>query len=190
MSHDLIQKRFSMAAADTPNVDSAGAVAEFVFPGPVIITKVGLLVTTAIVTDNSVAMSATLSRRPIVGSTAGAVSLGVFNMIAAGVDPAAGAVIWAPTNIPDLDGEQPEDYSAVQGRASRNEAPNSNIVVIEVGANPWAIYPGQSFAMTLDTNAEGDSGAGRAWVEYIELPFNATFIDQANVTQKTVTAAA
>ena len=67
-----------------------------------------------------------------------------------------------------------EDYSATQGRARRFEAPNSNITPPITGDYAWLILPGQSFAMTLDTNAEADSGAVVSFVEYIDAPFAGT----------------
>ncbi len=185
---EILQKRFAMLAADTPNIDSSQAAGEFIFAGPVLITKVGLTVTTAVVTDNSADCDLILSRRPVAGSSSNEVALGIFKAIAAGVDPAAGSVQWAHTNVIDTDGEQPEDYDADTSRAWRNEAPNSNITAAETGENPWVILPGQSFAMTLESGAEGDSGAVRGWVEYIELPYNSKYIDQTNVTQRTVVA--
>lgn len=185
MSHDLVQKRFERSAADTPNIDSAGAVSEFSFPGPVRITKVGVTVTTSVVSDNSVNMTATLSRRPVTGSSSNAVTLGVFRIAAAGVDPAAGSVIWKQLAIADHDGETPEDYSATTSRAKRNEAPNSDITPVDSGGNPFDVYPGQSFAMTLDTNAEGDSGAVYSWVEYVQLPWTGPFVDGTNISRDT-----
>lgn len=186
MSHEVINTRWQLSAADTPNIDSAGAVSEFVFPFPVTIKKVALIVTTAVVTDDSTACTLTLTRRPVVGSSSNAVTLGTFNAIAAGVDPAAGSFIWAPCIIADNDGEQPEDYDADTSRAVRFEAPNSNITAPETGEDAWTILPGQSFAMTLASNAEGDSGAVYSAVEYVALPFNAQLIDQDNMTEKTV----
>ncbi len=181
--HDLLQKRTAILAADTPNIDSSQAAGEFIFPGPVLITKVGILVTTAVVTDNSADCDLTLTRRPVAGSSSNEVTLGTFKAIAAGVDPAAGSVQWAHTNVVDADGETAEDGT------TRNEAPNTNITPAETRGNPWVILPGQSFAMTLESGAEGDSGAVRGWVEYIELPFNANYIDGTNVTERTVVAA-
>lgn len=175
MSHDLIQKRFQVSAADTPNIDSAGAVAEFVFANPVIITKVGVIATTAVNPDNSVALTATLSRRPVLGSSSNAVTLGVFTMLAANASNlAAGSGVYKVCAIVDSDGETAEDYSATQGRARRFEAPNSNITPPITGDYAWLILPGQSFAMTLDTNAEADSGAVVSFVEYIDAPFAGT----------------
>jgi hypothetical protein len=51
--------------------------------------------------------------------------------------------------------------------------------------NPWIILPGQSFALTLDTNAEADSGAVISFIEYIELPWNGNFVDQTLITEDT-----
>lgn len=185
MSHEVMNTYWQLSAADTPNIDSAGAVSEFIFPFPVIIKKVALLVTTAVVTDNSTACTLTLTRRPVAGSSSNAVTLGTFNAIAAGVDPAAGSFIWADCLILDTDGETPED-SAGYSRPVRFEAPNSNITAPETGEDAWTILPGQSFAMTLAANAEGDSGAVMSAVEYVALPFNAHLIDQANMTERTV----
>lgn len=184
MSHRVINQRYQMAAADTPNVDSAGAVAEFVFPNPVVITKVGLTVTTTIVTDGTTDFTATMSRRPILGSSSNEVDLGVFKMAEAGVDPAAGDVIWKELAIADHDGETPED-SAGHASPTRNEAPNSDAVGPITGLDGFLILPGQSFVMTLDSSAEADSGAARAWVEYVDLPFNGVYIDQDNISRDT-----
>ena len=83
------------SAADTPNIDATGATSEFHFAGgPVIVRRVGVDVTTAVVSDNSVACTATMSRRAVIGSTGTVVALGVFKIAAAGVDPAAGSVIY------------------------------------------------------------------------------------------------
>lgn len=173
------------AGADTPNIDSAGAVAEFAFPGgPVVIRRVGFDVTTAVVTDNSTACTATMSRRPVRGSAASAVTLGVFTFAAAGVDPAAGTVKYKDLAIADNDGETAEDYDAAKSRSTRNEAPNSNITAPQTGAEAFMILPGQSFALTLDANAEADSGAVEAWVEYEELPLRGPYMP-ATVTRDT-----
>jgi hypothetical protein len=175
MSHDLLQKRRVLLAADTPNVDSAGAVGEFIFGGPVLVVRVGLITTTAIVVDNSTAFTFALSRRPTVGSTAGAVGLGTFLASAAGVDKAAGTVMFKDLYIEDNDGEEAEDGT------TRHEAPNSNLTASETGFSPYVIRPGESFAMTLDTNAEADSGAAIGFVEVIDLPWNGPFVDQATI---------
>ena len=184
--HDLLRKRYMLAAADTPNIDGAAAVAEFVFPNPVIITKVGHIVTTAVVSDDAVLLTATLSRRPTVGSATNAESLGVYRM-QEGLDTtvAAGAVRWKQLAIPDHDGETAEDGN------TRNVAPNKQFdsAFAVAGSydrhNPYLILPGQSFAMTLDASAEADSGAVRAWVEYVELPFNGEPIAGTNITRDT-----
>ena len=182
--HELMKTKFAIQASDVPNIDNSADASEFVFPNPVIIKRVGLIVTTAVVTDNSVACTFQLSRRPVAGSASNAVGLGTFNAIAAGVDPAAGSVIWADCNVIDSDGETAEDGT------TRYEAPNANITAPESRKNPWLILPGQSFAWTLDTNAHGDSGVVRGFVEYIDVPFTDGYVDQANITQRTVTAAA
>lgn len=186
--HDNLNKMTMLLAADTPNIDSAGAVGEFVFSDPVLVTKVGILVTTTVVTDNSNDCDFTLTRRPTVGSASGAVTLGTFKAIAAGVDPAAGAFNWAKCVIADTDGESPED-AAGHSAPVRFEAPNSNISAPETGMEGFVILPGQSLAMTLEADAEADSGAVRGWCEYIRLPWTANFVDQATMTQRTVVAA-
>ena len=72
--HPDLQKVVLVSAADTPNIDSAGAVAEFIPVLPFVVTRVGILATTAVNPDNSVAMTAALSRRITVGSPAGPLS--------------------------------------------------------------------------------------------------------------------
>jgi hypothetical protein len=169
-----------VSAADTPNIDSAGAVAEFITACPAIITKVGVMVTTAVNPDNSVALTATLSRRPVLTSSSNAVTLGTFTIMAANAtNLAVGAVRFKRLHIDDADGETAEDGTL------RNEAPSSNITAAETGMNPWIILPGQSFALTLDTNAEADSGAVISFIEYIELPWNGNFVDQTLITEDT-----
>lgn len=176
--HELLQKRYAVSAADTPNIDSAGAVSEFIFAAPVKVTKVGLTATTAVNPDNSVALTATLSRRPVLTSSSNAVTLGVFTVMAANAtNLAAGATVWKSLHIDDADGETAEDGTL------RFEAPNSNITAAETGLDPFIILPGQSFAITLDTNAEADSGAVISFVEYILLPWTGPYVDQANVTE-------
>lgn len=176
--HDLERIQYQVSAADTPNIDSAGAVSEFRFAGPVIITKVGVTVTTAVDPDNSVALTATLTRRPVTGSASNAVTLGVFTMKAANsANTAAGSVIFKRCHIDDADGETAEDGTL------RNEAPNSNISANYSGADAWLIQPGQSFAMTLDASAEADSGAVYSWVEYIQLPWNGTPVTRTVIAE-------
>lgn len=175
MSHELLQKRRIVSAADTPNVDGAGAVAEFVFGGPVRVTRVGLIFTTAFVADATVGLGYTMSRRPIVGSTAGAVTLGVFQVSAAAQNRAAGAVVFKDLYLLDLDGETAEDGT------KRYEAPNANVAGPEAGLNGFDILPGQSFALTGVAASEGDSGAAISFVEVIDMPWNDGLVDQANI---------
>lgn len=176
--HELLKTNYQLSAADVPNIDSAGAVSEFVFPMPVKIVKVGIIVTTAVNPDNSVALTATLSRRPTLNSATNAVSLGVFTVMAANAtNLAAGTVVYKRLHIDDADGETAEDGSL------RNEAPNSNLTAAETGLDPYVILPGQSFAITLDTNAEADSGAVVSFVEYVRLPFTGNLVNQTNITE-------
>jgi len=161
------------SAADTPNIDSAGATSEFAFPeGPVLLKRCGIVVTTAVDPDNTVAMTAALSRRPIIGSSSGALAIGNFKiMAAAATNLAVGSVVYKDLHTDDADGETPEDYDATSyAKARRFEAPNSNMTPYLAGKDPMIIAPGQSFCMTLDTNAEADSGAVYSWVEYELLP--------------------
>jgi hypothetical protein len=170
--HPNLKKIVKISAADTPNIDGAGAVSEFVHPVPMLVTKVGIIATTAVDTDNSVALTATLSRRPVLGSSSNAVTLGVFTMAPANntAELPAGAVKYKELAILDHDGETAEDGSL------RNEAPNSNLVGPITGLEAYLILPGQSFAMTLDSSAEADSGAVISWIEAIELPFVAPYL--------------
>lgn len=182
--HDLLRTRYKVSAADTPNIDSAGAVSEFIFGGPVLITKVGILVTTAVDPDNSTALTMTLTRRPVLTSSSNAVTLGTFHVMAAAASNlAAGSVVFKRCHIDDADGETAEDGSL------RNEAPNSNITAPETGLDAWIILPGQSFAMTLASSAEADSGAVYSFVEYLELPWNGALVDQTNITEDTTDVA-
>ena len=173
--HELLKTKYRQSAADTPNIDSAGAVSEFIADQPMLVTKVGLIVTTAVVTDNTTPLTATLSRRPVAGSSSNAVTLGVWSIVAAGVDPAAGQVYFKRLHIDDADGETAEDGTL------RNEAPNSNITAPETGMEAFVILPGQSFAITLDASAEADSGAVVSFIEYVELPWSGPYVDQTNI---------
>jgi len=176
--HDLERIRYQVSAADTPNIDSAGAVSEFVFAGPVIITKFGVTVTTAVDPDNSTALTMTLTRRPTLNSATNAVTLGTFTMMTANqANLAAGSVKFKRLHIDDANGETAEDGTL------RFEAPNSNISAAYTGADPWVILPGQSFAATLAASAEADSGAVISWVEYIQLPWNGTAVAGTNITE-------
>lgn len=185
--HNLLRKYYKESAADTPNIDSAGAVAEFAWPHPVIVTRVGVIATTAVDTDNSVALTATLSRRPVRGSSSNAVTLGVFTMAPANntAQLPAGAMVYKDLAILDHDGETAEDGNL------RNVAPNKG-ALSPYGVsgqidyeNMFLILPGQAFAMTLDTNAEADSGAVVSFVEYIQLPFSGRHIGAATVHRDT-----
>lgn len=186
--HDNLRKRYYVSAADTPNIDGAAAVSEFAFPMPVIVTRVGVTATTTVDTDNSVALTATLSRRPLRGSASNAVTLGTFRMAPAGntTQLVAGNTVYKDLAIVDHDGETAEDGS------QRNVAPNRAIAspiappTLFDGSlskldqfNAFLILPGQSFAMTLDASAEADSGAVVSFVEVIELPLDAEIYDPA-----------
>lgn len=170
--HENLRKAFYSSAADTPNIDGAGTVAEFAFPMPVIVTKVGVIATTTVDTDNSVALTATMSRRPIRGSSSNAVTLGVFTMAPANNSTrlAAGNVVYKDLAIADHDGETAEDGT------TRHVAPNQGVTGPVTGFSGFLIQPGQSFAITLDASAEADSGAVVSFVEVIELPFVEPFI--------------
>lgn len=169
--HELLRKVYLFSAADDINIDSAGDVVEFVPIMPFVATRVGIVVTTAVNPDNSVALTATMSRRPTIGSTSNAVTLGVFTIMAANAtNLAVGDIVYKDLHIDDADGEQPEDYSATQARARRFEAPNSNLTAPVSGQSGFLIPAGQSFALTLDTNAEADSGAVYTFLEGYYLP--------------------
>jgi hypothetical protein len=169
--HVDMRKVVIVSAADTPNIDSAGAVAEFIPVLPFVVTRVGILVTTAVDPDNSVALTAEMERRITVGSATNAVTLGTFKiMAAAATNLAVGQIVYKDLHIDDEDGEEPEDYDADTSRANRNEAPSSNITLHATGLHPFLIPAGQSFALTLDTNAEADSGAVMSFIEGYYLP--------------------
>jgi hypothetical protein len=172
--HELMRIVPLLSAADTPNIDSAGATSEFIPGLPFVVTRVGIVVTTEVNPDNSVAMTAALSRRPTIGSSSGEVALGTFAiMAAAAANLAVGTVVYKDLHIDDEDGETPEDYDANTSRAKRNEAPNSNLTAAITDQNPYLIPASQSFCMTLDTNAEADSGAVRSFVEGYYVPLTA-----------------
>lgn len=184
--HDNLRKRYYSSAADTPNIDGAGAVSEFAFPMPVIVTRVGVTATTTVDTDNSVALTATLSRRPLRGSASNAVTLGVFAMAPANnaTRLVAGNTVYKDLAIVDHDGETAEDGSlrnVAPNRAIASPIPSPTIFEGTLATldkfNAFLILPGQSFAMTLDSNAEADSGAVVSFVEVIELPLDAEIFD-------------
>lgn len=170
--HPVAVSRVLISAADTPNIDSAGAVSEFIPVLPFVVTRVGILVTTAVDPDNSVAMTATLTRRVTVGSASSAVTLGVFKiMAAAATNLAVGQIVYKDLHIDDGDGETAEDGTL------RFTAPSAGITAHATGVNPWLIPAGQSFAMTLDTNAEADSGAVISFIEGYYLPLLSNIAD-------------
>jgi len=163
--HENLLKRVLISAADTPNIDSAGATSEFIPVLPFVVTRVGILVTTAVDPDNSVAMTATLTRRVTVGSASSAVTLGTFKiMAAAATNLAVGQIVYKDCHIDDADGETAEDGT------TRYTAPSAGITAFETGFTGWLIPAGQSLCMTLDTNAEADSGAVMSFVEGYYLP--------------------
>lgn len=179
--HHLERIVRELAAADTPNIDSAGAVAEFQFAGPVRLKRVGLIVTTEVNPDNSVALTLAMSRRVTLGSASGAVSLGVFTVMAANAaNLAVGKYVYKDLHIDDADGETAEDGT------TRYEAPNSNLTSAFTRGNPFDIPAGQSFALTLESNAEADSGAVRAFVEYEHLPLSGPYrYELTNINEDT-----
>ncbi len=163
--HPDVSKKVFISAADTPNIDSAGATSEFIPVLPFVVTRVGVLVTTAVDPDNSVAMNALLTRRITVGSSSSAVALGTFKiMAAAATNLAVGQIVYKDLHIDDSDGETAEDGT------TRNEAPSSNVTQFLDGYGAFLIPAGQSFCMTLDTNAEADSGAVISFIEGYYLP--------------------
>lgn len=170
-THPDTRKVVLISAADTPNIDSAGAVSEFIPVLPFVATRVGILVTTAVNPDNSVALTMEMERRVTVGSASSAVTLGTFTvMAAAATNLAVGQIVYKDLHIDDSDGEQPEDYDANTSRARRYEAPSADITVHATGLHPFLIPAGQSFALTLDSNAEADSGAVISFLEGYYLP--------------------
>lgn len=179
--HPVAMQRVLVSAADTPNIDSAGAVSEFIPVLPFVVTRVGVLVTTAVDPDNSVAMTATLSRRVTVGSSGSAVSIGVFKiMAAAATNLAVGQIVYKDLHIDDGDGETAEDSSL------RFTAPSAGLTAAVTGYTPYLIPAGQSFAITLDTNAEADSGAVISFIEGYYLPL-LSHISDVNPLMRDVT---
>jgi hypothetical protein len=163
--HPNMHKVVLVSAADTPNIDGAGAVAEFIPVLPLVVTRVGVLVTTAVNPDNSVAMTAALSRRITVGSASSEVNIGTFKIMAANAtNLAVGQIVYKDLHIDDSDGETAEDGT------TRNTAPSAALTTAVTGLTPFLIPAGQSFAMTLETNAEADSGAVISFVEGYYLP--------------------
>jgi len=191
MSHEVMRKMRAFSAADTPNIDSAGSTSEFSFAGPVKILRCGIVVVTAVDPDNTVALTAALSRRPVIGSSSGEVGIGNFRiMAAAAANLAVGTVVYHDMHVDDADGETPEDYDANTSRAKRFEAPNSNLTPYLTGKDPLIIPPGQAFCMTLDTNAEADAGAVRSFVDYVELPLTPDAVISTAVVNKDVSQSA
>ena len=169
--HDYLQKGRVVLAADTPNIDSDNDAAEIVFAGPVEIVRVGFIATTA-VANAAGTVDIAVRRRPVAGADANQVELATFRLTTT-TTRAAGSVCYKDLWVADNDGETAEDGT------TRNEAPNSNITAPETGARAFTILPGQS--LELKVVEPGDSGAGRAFVEYHELPFNGPWIDQATI---------
>lgn len=170
--HPNMSKVVLVSAADTPNIDSAGATSEFIPVLPFVVTRVGVLATTAVNPDNSVAMTAALSRRVTVGSASSEVNIGTFKIMAANAtNLAVGQLVYKDLHIDDSDGETAEDGT------TRNEAPSSNLTAAVTGFTPFLIPAGQSFCMTLETNAEADSGAVMSFVEGYYLPLLSQFCD-------------
>jgi len=163
--HENLRITRMQSAADTPNIDSAGAVSEFLVEGPALLKRVGIIVTTAVNPDNAVALTLALSRRPTPGSSSGEVNIGTFRVMAANAaNLAVGSVVYKDLHIDDADGEVAEDGT------TRFEAPSSNLTAYLTAKNPFIIPPGQTFAMTLEASAEADSGAVVSFVEYVQLP--------------------
>lgn len=171
--NDLMRIVPLVSAADTPNIDSAGAVSEFIPTLPFVVTRVGIVVTTAVNPDNSVAMTAAMSRRPTIGSSSSEVNLGTFTiMAAAATDLAVGDIVYKDLHIDDADGENASDFDANTSKAKLNQAPNSEITVAIADQHPFLIPASQSFAITLETNAEADSGAVRSFIEGYYVPLS------------------
>ena len=169
--HNLLNKHQVVGAVDDVNIDSGASVLELVFANPVIITRVGFIVTTAVV-NAAGAVKIDLKRRPVVGANANQVALMTFTLTGT-TTRAAGAVCWKDCVVLDKDGEIAEDGS------QRNEAPNSNIVGPLAKFDPMMILPGQSLELSVSEAA--DSGAGRYFVEYITLPFDGQPVHGTNI---------
>lgn len=176
--NDLLKKRREVGAVDDVNIDSAGDNHEIVFGGPVLLTRVGFIVTTA-VANAAGTVEIDVRRRPVAGADANHVELATFTLTGT-TTRAAGAVCFKDLAILDRDGETAEDGT------TRYEAPNSNITAAITGDSPFVIPVGQS--LELDVAEAADSGAGRYFIEYIELPFNGHYVTQSNVFEDTTNA--
>lgn len=169
--NNLLTKTRVVGEVDDVNIDSAGDNHELVFGGPVLITRVGFIVTTAVV-NAAGTVEIDVRRRPVAGADANHVELCTFTLTGT-TTRAAGAVCYKDCYVADTDGETAEDGSR------RYEAPNSNITAPISGYDPFIIPMGQS--LELDVAEAADSGAGRFFVEYIELPLAGVFASQSNM---------
>ena len=164
--HNLLNKQTLVGAVDDVNIDSGGDNHEIVFANPVLITRVGFIVTTA-VANGAGTVEIDVRRRPVAGADANHVEIATFTLTGT-TTRAAGAVCYKDLWVADNDGETAEDG------LQRNEAPNANITAALTGYDPLLILPGQS--LELDVAEAADSGAGRYFVEYVELPFTGAYL--------------
>jgi len=177
--HELLQKRWVQNASDDLNIDSDNDTSEFIFGGPVKVTRVFATVTTG-VTNAAGTVDVELYRYPVAGSSSNAVLLGTWRLTTT-TTRAAGAFCYKDLHIDDTDGETAEDGTL------RFEAPNSNITAAATDLDPFIIPPGQSFAMKVVE--PGDAGVVIPGVEFVQLPFSGTFIDGTNVFRDTTNEA-
>lgn len=167
MSNDLVQTRRKGDTIDNLNIDSAGGEVIFHFGGPIRPLRVGFTVTTAVDPDNTENLDIEIFRQVTAGSETNRVSLGVFRVMAGGAaNLAAGTTVYKDLHVDDGDGETAEDGSlrflapATVYDATNKQSKQVNDILV-----------GQALQLELQASAEADSGAGYAWVEYVELPF-------------------
>lgn len=171
--NDLLKKQRIVGAVDDVNIDSAGDNHEIVFGGPVLITRVGFIVTTAVANATGT-VEIDVRRRPVAGADANHVELCTLTVTTT-TTRAAGAVVYKDCYVADTNGETAEDGSL------RFEAPNSEITVPITGYDAFIIPMGQSLELDVDATNVADSGAGRYFIEYIDLPLTGVFASQTNV---------
>lgn len=159
--YDLVKAHLiNESAADTPDIDSSAAAAEFAFYRPVMLTKVGVRVTTNVVADNSVPLVLEIYKRPTAGSASNQEKVGEFVVAAPGVTVPAGDIVIKELASYDEDGEVAEDGS------KRHVAPN-----LGAGHYKWLLKPGESLLLQIASGAEADSGAVVSFVEYVPMPW-------------------
>ena len=171
MAHELIQTGWMESAADSPNIDSAGAEVYFTRVGPWRPKRIVIKTTTAVNPDNSVALDINIYKNVTAGSETNRVLLGTMRMLAANAtSTVAGDLNFRDFHFDDADGETAEDGT------TRYLAPESFYNPVSASAagsskRKYDILIGESLQLELATNAEADSGAVVTHVEYEQLPW-------------------